>query len=176
MKQSEAQRIGERGETLFKLLHPDGWIPQKLSPDYGEDHRARVVQGNDVLLEAFTVQVKTVQSAKWVRKEVRLQLEQKDLKFRSDQAYQDALFMVVVELNTGKGYWLFMRQYLEETPKGLKKKPTVYVPLANDLSNKAKFVPVVADAIRYTTRATSIPAAQQIAEHFAELRRLDERF
>lgn len=157
---------------------PKGWIPQKFDRDYGEDFRVLTVNGTEVQPGGFTVQVKTEAKVKLKSQSVKLQLEQKDLKFWADPSNRLPLFLVVVDLSTGKGYWLFMREYLEKTLKGWKNKktPTVYVPLANDLSDKAKFMAAVKEAERYTTQANSLTAEQQIQDHFAQLRELDDRF
>ena len=178
MQQSESQRIGAEGEDRFRLMLPKGWIPQKFDRDYGEDFRVLTVNGTEVQPGGFTVQVKTEAKVKRKGQEIRLQLEQKDLKFWSDPGNRLPLFLVVVDLSTGKGYWLFMREYLEKTLKGWKNKktPTVYVPLANDMADSATFMAAVKDAERYTTRANSLTAEQQIQEHFAYLRSLDDRF
>ena len=178
MKQSDAQRIGLAGECLFQTMLPKGWIPQKLHPDYGEDFRILEVQDNDVQPGGFMVQVKTEEKIKLKGKYLRLQLEQKDLKFWTDPTYQHSLCLVVVDLFSKKGYWLFIQQYLEETLKGWKNKtkPTIYIPLANDLGNTEDFIAAVKEARRYITKATSLTAYQQIEEHFAYLRSLDSRF
>lgn len=178
MKQSEGQRIGAEGEDRFRLMLPKGWIPRKFDRDYGEDFHVLVVNGDEVLPGGFTVQVKTEAKVKFKSQSVKLQLEQKDLQFWADPANRLPLFLVVVDLDSGKGYWLFMREYLEKTLKGWKNKtkPTVYVPLANEMDDKVKFMAAVKDAGSYTTRANSLTAEQQIQEHFAELKRFDSRF
>ncbi len=118
MRQSESQRIGAEGEDRFRLMLPKGWIPQKLDRDNGEDFRVLVVSSGEVQPGGFMVQVKAEGRVKFKSNSVKIQLEQKDLKFWTDPANRVPLFLVVVDLSSGKGYFLFMRQYLEETLKG----------------------------------------------------------
>lgn len=178
MKQNAKQRIGRKGENLFRLMLPDEWVPRKVDSEFGDDFHVLEAKGDDILPGGFWVQVKTKATVKTRGADIKLQLEQKDLRFWADPANVMPVFLVVVDLHTKKGYYRFMRQYLEETLKGWENtsEPTVYVPLANDISDHAAFIAAIADAKEWLRRKNSIPTAEQINTQFAEWGALDPRF
>ncbi len=122
----------------------DFWLVREQAPDVHIDYVVEVRRNSEPTGLNFAVQLKGTTKPKYINQKEKLSfsLKVKHLKYYLEQS-KLPVYIVVVDVITGKGYWLFLQKWLKESaPSGWKqrKKINVRIPLQNELNNNNKLL------------------------------------
>ena len=137
--QRPSQHVTEtKSRLIFSKLIPPEWINRDIILDYGIDKSVEIVENGKVTGKEFLAQIKGTEAINIADDCVNYPIEVNNLKY---YLQRDApVVIVVVDVNTEKGYWLFIQQYIYEvldesnpnwTSQGT---VTIKIPVKNDLS------------------------------------------
>jgi hypothetical protein len=119
--------VNKQAKAAFAKWQPPTWVDNELEYDRGIDYHiqlGRCVGGKRVATgDLFYVQLKGDPNPKFVHNGSVLSygVELRHLNFWYAEIKQP-LYLLVVDLASGKGYWLFMQEYLRENKKWQKKR------------------------------------------------------
>lgn len=173
-----SREIDVEAVRLFERSLPSSWLSRKQHPDIRIDHVVELVSDGEPTGINFGAQVKGTEKLKVVGDTIRFRMEVKHLVYFADRALYP-IFLVVVDVLQGRGYWLFLQEYLLDNPPKVKwrkqKKLTVRVPLANALGDAHMFESAIQRAHDYmlNLHPGSIEAA--VAAEQERLESLDRR-
>jgi len=111
MIKDENRQIDERASTILRDLLPEvSWQVYDLSPDIAKDHRIELVEKGDYLGIDFVVQLKGQKATSFTRDSlhVKYRIETKYLRYY--ETVRAPVFLVVVDVTSGLGYWLFVQR------------------------------------------------------------------
>jgi hypothetical protein len=103
--------INQKAKRVFEHSLPIPWIPREERPDYFIDYRVQIVRDKKLTGLEFRVQLKGKKSARAKRGKVSFSVERKHLVFWMDKC-RLPVFLVVVDTQGGRGWWLFVQKYV----------------------------------------------------------------
>lgn len=180
MKRIKANSIDEEGKNLFRSLLPGLWVVQELKPDDGEDFRVKPTGINGFTESAFLVQLKSQEKGNYVggsKSSIRIsvQVDRRNLFDYSDKV-REPVFIVIADLDSKKAYWMFAQEYLDSNTCWRKKsKPTISIPVADELSNIPQFINAFNSSLRYMENKYPGSIEASIKKEVTHLKKLDPR-
>lgn len=179
MKRPKSHRIDEEAQRIFKCALPSGWTPNEYTYDYGKDYIVETCVGDSMTGESFHVQLKgqskvTMRSKKGL---VQFSLERKYAAYYLDKITDLPVFLVLVDVSQGCGWWLFLQPYLSNDQSWRNQRSAlIRIPLSNRIDDIPRFAVAIENAKR-TMRGmhpTAIADVIQVAKE--DVARLDPRF
>jgi hypothetical protein len=179
MQQPEQHRIEASAERLFNAALPLNWVPRKQTPDYGIDFEVEVFEDNQQTGLRFYVQLKGTKSPHYEAECVSFRLSTKHLAHYVDKERMP-VFLVVMDVESKQGYWLFLQQYAIEFLAGQpwrdKKTISVHLPKCNCLSDAPKLREAVTASDRFMANLRPGAIHSSIKAERVRLESLDPRF
>ncbi|VTS05343.1 Putative uncharacterized protein OS=Desulfotomaculum carboxydivorans (strain DSM 14880 / VKM B-2319 / CO-1-SRB) GN=Desca_0945 PE=4 SV=1: DUF4365 [Tuwongella immobilis] len=171
--------IDEAAQRIFKSAIPMHWIENKLVRDYGKDYLIEISNAitREITGKTIYVQLKGVDGANYLYDStvVAHKLELRHLTYYCDEI-KEPVFLVVVDVQTKKGYWLFLQQYLASKKEWRSRKTyTLHIPVANDLADHIKLESEADRAIKYM-RILSATTRERLDFDIQQLEAKDPRF
>jgi hypothetical protein len=154
---SDAQKIDQAARPIFEAaMH--GWcIPSALNPDIGIDYSVELLAEHPARKTAtgdgdFLVQLKGETDAKYPNGDLSQSFPTRDLRYFL-ASKRRPVFLVVVDVNTRRGYWKFLQRFAaEEADQGKlasQESITIRIPAAQTLEDPDAFRAAVAEADRW---------------------------
>lgn len=153
---SSSQKTGNDWISILKLCCSSLWfLFRELPDDFGIDGQVEILKDGEILDIKFEVQVKT--SDKFVIENDRIKvrsISRDDLQYWNSDTNMP-VFIIAVERNTKKCFWVDIRDYLDKLEKDKKQKTIlIFADLKNELceKNKNEFLNFVKDLNLYTSK------------------------
>jgi hypothetical protein len=140
MKRPRSHEIDELAMRVFQGALPASWVVNKQPLDYAKDYLVEIVEAGSLTGITFLVQLKGQESLSLSRdrKHATFWLKRKYAVYYTDKV-RLPVFLVLVDVNQGVGYWVFVQAHLLDDLRGTKwrKKDTVAirVPTQNQLAD-----------------------------------------
>jgi len=118
-RKSKQPTIGDSFETdaeavrLMRAILPAKWLCREQRPDVFVDYEVEVVDHGEPTGLHFGLQIKGTRRLKIQGNAIRYRMKRKHLGYYRDKA-RLPIFIAVVDVNSGKAYWLFAQKYLRE--------------------------------------------------------------
>ena len=132
--------IDERAQTLFRSLIPPAWVRNELHPDYGKDYVVEVFRDGKPAGLEFYVQLKGTEKLRRDGQNIRFRLQWDHLAYYLRQA-RLPVFLMLMDVARGCGYYCFLQGYLQEKRIGIPQKVSGFlllkIPASNLLSDMA---------------------------------------
>ncbi len=155
MKKPLSHVVDEKAVEIFKATLPkDTWTVYDIRPDYGKDQKVELVEGEEHTGETFWAQIKGQKKVGKLKDGmISFKLETEQLKYHAKLTAP--LFLVVVDVATGVGYWVFTQKYVRTALRNVNWQDQTYInirlPRANVLTDLSRLREAVKDAIKYMT-------------------------
>ena len=188
MKRHRTHQIDELAQRIFKNALPPTWVVNKQENDYAKDFHVEIGEDNsDLTGSSFFVQLKGQEKADISADGslVKYCLEIKYAAYYLDKIKDLPVFLVVVDVNSKKGWWLFLQPVLDANQawrkkggQNAKKKPcvTVSLPISNDISDTASLRMAVEEAKKWMRLYHPASIHEAIVAHKERITRTDPRF
>lgn len=153
MKRHRTHQIDELAQQILRAALPPTWVLNKHEIDYAKDYLVEIgdEDGNLTGL-SFYIQLKGQAKASIGAggTQVRFSLESKYAKYYVDKIRDLPVFLVVVDVDRGKGWWLFLQPVLQaDQGWRTKKSTTVRIPTANCISDTPSLLNAADEAKRW---------------------------
>jgi hypothetical protein len=180
LQSPRSHEIEEQSRALFMLKKPSHWIPADLKPDYGKDYHVELkdpAAGRAVTGGMFYVQVKGAEKGSYPGKKKSESVFPIERKYSKHWSTVIApVFLVVYDLQTQKGYWLYVQEFLAKNPRWRTHSKFRYrIPLSQSFDDLDKLNDAVTKAIR-ERRILAASAGERLQHDAAALEKLDPRF
>lgn len=180
MKRPKAHQIDDRAQPILRELLPISWVLNAQSKDYAKDFLVEVGSDDyEMTGDAFYIQLKGQEQPTFVMdgQFLSFSLETKHAKYYLDNVKDLPVFLVVVDVTSKKGYWLFLQEFLGELA-GWRNRTSVVVriPVQNELSNSAELRNEVTRAKKWLRLRHPGSINDAIAARAEQVRRRDDRF
>jgi len=172
--------IDELAQRVLRNALPPSWISNDQSKnDYAKDYLYEIGEQGSLTGTSFFVQLKGQDRVALSPdgKTVKFYLKIKHATYYLDKVKDLPVFLVVVDVNQEKGWWLFLQPALEADQSWRSKKSVpLQIPIANDLSQIDLLREAIEEAKKWIR--THHPAAihEAIAAEKERVKRLDPRF
>jgi hypothetical protein len=139
MKRPKQHQIDELAQRVFRDALPAEWVAREQRPDYGIDYLVEIGKSEKLTGLAFAVQLKGKKTLAHDGESILYQsLETRHLAYYLDKQ-RAPVFLVLVDVVTHEGYWLFLQRYALEHLKDVdwrrQTTVTLRLPAANSLKN-----------------------------------------
>lgn len=178
IQRPESHETDEAARRIFVNALPLGWVHNQLHNDYAKDYHVEIKDPttNAITGNIFYAQIKGTRSLHVVHRgrKIAFSLERRYSKHYAEEA-KHPVFLVVIDVKTGQGYWIFTQEYLRQHPKWyIKATFTYHIPVQNRLADFPAFEKEIERAIPYM-RAYSIDILDKVKHDVAELEAKDRR-
>jgi len=170
--------IEKKAQRLFVNALPPKWLIREQSPDVHIDYFIEIVEESEPTGLLFGTQLKGTASARYTSKYIKYSFEKKHLAYYVDKVKQ-AVFLVVVDVNEGKGYWLFAQKNIinELRPNWRRQKNVeLKIPLHNELGNIDQFLKEIKEADVFMRDLWPGSVAAAVQKEQQKLKGMDDRF
>lgn len=180
MERPQTHQVDELAQRVFRNGIPAAWVLNEQFNDYGKDYLVEVGNEDGKLTgNSFFVQLKGHEETRISAdgKSVSHSLSTKHAVYYLDNVKDLPVFLVVVDVNKRKGWWIFLQRALEGDQSWRKQKSiTVRLPLENNLLDSTAFRNAVENAKKWLrlNEPTSVHESVQAAK--ARITRVDPRF
>lgn len=144
--------IDQRAIKVFLGWLPDNWLPRKQDPDFFVDYLVELVDKGEPTGLHFAAQIKGFEDESSGKKPLSYPFKTKHLKYYLNRS-QHPVFLFLINVTTGEGYWLFAQKHLKENvpSKTLDEQQTFTINFSADdcLFNSTKFKCLLPEAERY---------------------------
>ena len=179
MKRHRTHQVDEAAQRILRELLPPAWLLNEQQRDYGRDYLAETAEGDELSGNSFYIQLKGTERA-WQSNDgayVRYPLETKYAKYYFDKVRDLPVFLVVVDVNQNKGWWIFLHQALAANQAWRKqKKITIRLPAANDLSQSDGLGAAIDEAKKWMRLHHPESIHDAVVAHKQRISELDPRF
>jgi len=179
IERPEQHQIEESAKRFFTSALPTEWVSRAQSPDYHVDYADEVGASGSLMGIQFGVQLKGKKKTSLARGRIAFPLETKDLVYYVDKRC-DPIFLVVVDVTAGQGYWLFLQKYALEELAGktwrAQKHVTLHLPVSNSLADITQLETAVRSANQHMAGLRPGAVAHAIIAERRRLESLDPRF
>lgn len=170
--------IDQMAQRLFTNALPPKWLIRQQNPDVHIDYFVEVVETTEPTGLVFGAQLKGTGSPKYSGKYIKYSYDRKHLAYYLDKVKQP-IFLVVIDVNKGIGYWLFAQDILLNSMRSNWRHKThieIKIPLNNKLENIDALLKEIrrSDVFMRELWPGSVAAAAKQEEH--KLMELDNRF
>lgn len=180
MKRPPAHQIDELAQRALRDALPPSWIVNQHDNDYGKDYLIEIGEdAGELTGSSFYVQLKGHKKATFSAETtlVKHSLESKYARYYVDKVRDLPVFLVVVEVATKKGWWLFLQQALDADQSWRKQdSATVHLPIANAISNSVRLREHVEDAKKWMRLRHPDSISEVVVAHKERIIRADPRF
>jgi hypothetical protein len=180
MNKHRSHQIDDLAQRFFCDSLPPTWVPNEQHKDYGKDYLVEIGEDNgDLTGSSFYVQLKGQETANFNADGslVKYSLESKYASYYFDKIKDLPVFLVVVDVNEKKGWWLFLQPVLEADPTWRKQDSiTVSLPLANDLTDTVEFHHAVEAAKKWMRLHHPESIHESVIAHKLRITGTDSRF
>ena len=101
-----------QSDMIFSTQVPDEWIYRKIEPDYGLDREIEIVVDGKLTGKTLLVQLKSSSTTDVTGSVIRFALETDKLSYYMERDVP--VFLVFVDLNTKRCWFLFVQEYVYE--------------------------------------------------------------
>ncbi|MDD4872323.1 MAG: DUF4365 domain-containing protein [Kiritimatiellae bacterium] len=181
----QQHKIDDKAKVFLHKLFDDISWNVELRPDYGIDYRVQILdKDNNITSKVFLVQSKGTEHLKILKKGnqdfVTFPLSRQRLEDYLN-VYREPVFLCVVDTVHEIGYWLFLQEYPETgflPEKWIENTSdvTVYIPVANKLSDTSALLLAVDKAIHYMNEKYPGSPDAAIRRVTEEYKKIDPRF
>lgn len=180
VKRPKAHQIDDRAQAILRELLPHSWVSNDQRNDYAKDFLVEVGDDDDEMSgDAFYVQLKGQENPTFVSDGhfLSFSLETKHAKYYLDNVKDLPVFLVVVDVTSKKGYWLFLQEFLDELDGWRKRKSVaIRIPVQNELSNSVTLHTEVTRAKKWLRLRHPESIHDAIAARAEQIRKRDDRF
>ena len=180
MNKHRTHQIDDLAQRVFRDALPTSWVPNEQHKDYGKDYLVEIGEDNgDLTGSSFYVQLKGKEQADISADgtAVKFPLETKHAAYYLDKVKDLPVFLVVVDVNLKKGWWVFLQPVLDADQSWREQDSvTVSVPSSNDLADTARLRTAVEEAKRWMRVAHPESITDAVVGHKERIAKLDPRF
>jgi len=170
--------IDQRAVKEFARWLPDNWLPRKQDPDFFLDYLVELTQNGEPNGLHFGVQIKGFDDTGTEPKPLSYNFKTKHLKYYLHNS-QHPIFLFLVNVTTGDGYWIFAQKFLKENvvEKILDEQKTLSINFDPDdnLFNLTKFKSLLPAAERFVRDLHPGSPLAAIQKRRMELEAIDPR-
>ena len=178
LQRPESHVTDERARRHLANSTPPEWVSNPLTGDYGKDYHIELTRDGGRVDRAFYVQLKGTRHCKYTDggAAVSFPLERRYLAHYAGEV-KLPVFLVVVDVAAGRGFWLFAQQHLAENPGwDAGASSTLRIPTANRLEDPAAFAQAVTRAMAWMVEAQQKPVRERASELIRRLEAKDPRY
>lgn len=178
LQRPESHVTDEQARRYFANCTPPEWVSNPLNGDYGKDYHIELTRDGGRVGRAFYVQLKGTRHCKYTDggTVVSFPLERKYLNHYAAEA-KLPVFLVVVDLEAGKGFWLFTQEYLaQHTGWDERTSYTLRIPTANRLEDTAAFTQAITRGMEWMVEAQQKPVRDRVKQLIRNLEAKDPRY
>lgn len=180
MERPRQHEIDTEAQNILKSALPSAWVVNPHTTDYGKDYHVELCEEQQLTGLEFYIQLKGQEHVKFNKDKTHapFSLERKHAIYYADKVRQP-VFLVLVDVNTKIGYWIFVQSYLLDYLKGTdwrkNKTVTTRVPINNLITDTSALRTAIIQAEDYMTplRPASIEAA--VSAHEKRYSSIDPR-
>lgn len=169
----------EQARRYFTNHTPPDWVSNPLNGDYGKDYHIELTRDGGRVDRAFYAQLKGTRHCKYTDggMTVSFPLERKYLAHYAAEA-KLPVFLVVVDLEAGKGFWLFTQEYLVQHVDWAKKaSSTLRIPTTNRLEDTSALTQAIRRALDWMVEAQQKPVRDRVVNDLiCKLQAKDSRY
>ena len=174
----ESHVTDEQARLHFLTHTPAEWVRNPLAEDYGKDYHVELTEGGGRVGRAFYVQLKGTRHCRYADggATVCFPLERRHL---AHYAAQTALpvFLVIVDVVAGRGFWLFLQEYLAgHAGWDAGASHTLRIPAANRLEDAVGFTAAVMWAMDWMAESQQQPLGDRARAFIRALEAKDPRY
>jgi len=140
MNRHKTHQIDESAQTVLRSALALTWVVNEQHKDYGKDYLTEIGEDNgDLTGISFYIQLKGQERAKFSRDRnfVKCTLDKKYADYYHDRVEDLPVFLVVVDVNMKRGWWLFLQAALyEDQSWRARNSVTLSLPVSNDIFDK----------------------------------------
>lgn len=112
---SKSQIISQKSKAeLERLLPLSHFALRPLNPDIHIDYFVELVEKNDPSGVHFGIQLKGVQKLSYNKSQIKFPMKTKHLSYYLDKVKTYPVFLIVVDIESNRSYWLFLQKYLND--------------------------------------------------------------
>ncbi|MGA9292635.1 MAG: DUF4365 domain-containing protein, partial [Ignavibacteriaceae bacterium] len=176
---AQQHKIDFRAKKIFEGLMPDGWLIRPQIPDYHVDYFIELEENSEPSGIFFFVQLKGSENIKIKKGLIKFSFSTKQLKYYLERLKDVPLFIVLVDINSKKVYWLFIQKYLTELKSKhwkTQKFLTLNILQENLLEDSEIFKKKITDANNYMRELWPSSTQAALKKEFEYFQSLDPRF
>lgn len=176
----QSHLVDEDAQECFKRLLPKEWVKTPLTPDYAKDFLVGVWKYEAPTGAKIFAQLKGKKNAKLICKGAyatySLENHYADYYLKLDLP----VFLFLVDVSRQVGYWVFLQQYLKETPPAIAKcnseSVTIRLPTSNLITDSVGLENAIADARQYLIDSRAASVSGSLRAEKMRFQKLDQRF
>jgi len=180
MNKHRTHQIDDLAQRVFREALPPTWVANEQHHDYGKDYLVEIGEENgDLSGSSFYAQLKGQEHAQVSADTdvVKYSLETKYAEYYLDKIRDLPVFLVVVDVNEKKGWWLFLQPVLEGNQAWRERKSiTLDLPAANALADTERLRLAVIEAKKWLRLHHAESIHDSVVAHKERVRRTDPRF
>lgn len=143
MNKHRTHQIDEAAQAVLKSAIPPSWVLNDQGKDYAKDYLVEIGEdNNDLSGDSFYIQLKGQEKATFIDsgKHVSFSLKSRYAKYYLDKITDLPVYLVVVDIGTKHGWWLFMQPYLENDQRWRDKNShSINIPVENTITDMPKW-------------------------------------
>jgi len=180
MKKSRTHQIDDLAQRFLRDALPPTWVINDHFNDYAKDYLVEIGEDNGELTgSSFYIQLKGQEKAEFSPdgSMVKYSLKSKYARYYLDKIRDLPVFLVVVDVNQKKGWWMFLQPALDATPIWRRRgSTTVRLPADNNMMSTALFRTAIDDAKKWMRLHHPVSIHEAVAAHKERITRIDPRF
>jgi hypothetical protein len=180
MNKHRTHQIDDLAQQILHAALPPSWVPNEQHRDYGKDYIVEIGEENgDLTGSSFYVQLKGQETVDLCADGslVKYSLESKYATYYFDKIKDLPVFLIVVDVNKKKGWWLFLQPVLEADQTWRKQNSiTVRLPESNNITNTASVRKAVEDAKKWMRLHHPESIHEAVVAHKERIVGTDPRF
>jgi hypothetical protein len=180
MNKHHTHQIDDLAQRFLRDALPPTWVPNEQHKDYGKDYLVEIGEDNgDLTGSSFFIQLKGQEKADLsvAKSVVKYRLESKYARYYFDKIKDLPVFLVVVDVNQKKGWWLFLQPVLEaDQTWGKQDSITLSLPSTNDITDTARLRKAVEEAKKWMRLHHPESIHESVVAHKQRITDTDPRF
>lgn len=180
MQKHRTHQIDDLAQRVLRNALPPTWVLNEQHNDYGKDYLVEIGEDNgDLTGSGFYVQLKGQEKANISADGtlVKYSLESKYAEYYLDKVKDLPVFLIVVDVNQKKGWWLFLQPTLDADQTWRNQNSiTVRLPAANDIADTASLHKAVDEAKKWMRLHHPESIHESVLAHKERITRTDPRF
>jgi len=178
LKRPAQHVIDTRAKKVLEGLLPHEWNFNEMAHDYGKDYLVEPADDSYLTGTTFFVQLKGTTRIKTVQDQTSISfpLKKKHAAYYLDQVKESPVFLVVVDVDRKRAWWIFIQEYLASDTKWRRlKQATIHLPLSNDLASIGPFKAEVQRAKEWLRKQSAYTLKDALAIERERIRAKDPR-